>query len=348
MSGPQFIHLQTFSRKPNPAGQSVDQVFRELIRDPEYAKHVENPEAPVLIDGLDPSALIERHDAMVEAAGTEVRIKGKVKRRAIRKDRHTLMTAVASYPVPWDEIDRDPEARAAMEAWRDRNVAFFKRLFGDRYMATYEHGDEAYPHLHIYALPEGLSGVDATLLHPGKNAKAKAMTMAEREGKTPREVVASGNLALKEKMRTFQDLYYKHVGEPSGLLRIGPRRQRLSRKDYIAQKHAAQLRSTSSLEVRSAELAAKEKALKAEADALGEKVNALQERESQLNHLAEGLAQCVAFLRSVIDTVGKTLGFSSFASIADGLDKLGNYADAVRKRLGGSEDIPEEAGSSPM
>jgi hypothetical protein len=48
MSGPQFFHLQTFSRKANPGGQSVNQVLGEALRDPAYCRHVSDPQPPTL------------------------------------------------------------------------------------------------------------------------------------------------------------------------------------------------------------------------------------------------------------------------------------------------------------
>lgn len=46
---------------------------------------------------------------MIRAAETQYRLNGEVKTRAIQKDRHTLVTAVASYPVPYDQIRGGPE-----------------------------------------------------------------------------------------------------------------------------------------------------------------------------------------------------------------------------------------------
>ena len=51
MSGPQFAHLQTWSRKPNAAGQSVNQVIAEATRNPEFSTHVESPAPPRVLHG---------------------------------------------------------------------------------------------------------------------------------------------------------------------------------------------------------------------------------------------------------------------------------------------------------
>jgi hypothetical protein len=361
MSGPQFVHLQTFSRKANLAGQCVDQIFGELIRSPEYAHHVTNPSRPEIVDGPTPEDLIARHAAMIETATVTVKVKGKVRSRAVRKDRHSLMTAVTSYPLTWDEILGDPDAERALRDWEARNVAFFKRLFGEHYQATYRHVDEPHPHLHVFALPELIPGIDATRLHPGKRAKATAMEKAKNEGAPPKAALTAGNRALKASMRQFQDVYYRHVGEPCGLLRLGPRRQRLSRKDYLAQKAAAKLRSVSALEARSEALKEREgKALAREAvlrhldqdlkkglrEVEGQQ-DRLRERESQLNDVDIRISKSAALLRSIVDTLGSAVGLSKFASVTEGLGRLMQYAEEVRSGLASPDEPEEDQDPSP-
>lgn len=258
MSGPQFAHIQTFSRKPNPAGQSVDQVLDEVERVPEFSKHVDQPAPPRIVDGVSIAQLRRNHDAMVDGAATRVRTADGIKTRAIRKDRHTLLTMVVSYPVPWSKIKDDPLERAALEDWRQANIRFAKEQFGDGYQCSVEHTDEEYPHLHIYALPHDIPGIDAKELHPGKAAKAEAERVAKREGLSAKEALQEGNKAYKARMREWQDEYYLEVGEPSGLLREGPRRKRLSRAQYQESKREAKLRSQSVLVERHEQLAEQE------------------------------------------------------------------------------------------
>lgn len=344
MSGPQFVHLQTYSRKPNPAGQYVEQILGELARLPEFSLHVDAPAPPRCIDGLSTKDLIQRHDKMITDARVAVKVKGKTHHRSIRKDRHTLMTVVASYPLTWDQIRGNPQEERALQKWEERNVRFFKAMFGEHYKATYSHVDEDHPHLHIYALPETVPGVDATTLHPGKCAKADAEQRAREEGLSAREAVAIGNKALKDAMRAFQDDYYKEVGEPSGLLRIGPKRQRLSRKDYLAQKHAARLRSESVLEERSAELRHLEDQVFNESEALHVKSAKLEQVEQEislksekllaldarLTKLSDTIMDHMKRLRQIVNAVGKILGTGAFEVISDGLDNLEAAAQALR------------------
>lgn len=80
----------------------------------------------------------------------------------------------------------------------------------------------------------------------------------------------AGNRALKSAMRDWQDLYYREVGEPCGLLRDGPWRLRLSRAQYNARQSEAQLRSRSSLEQRRVELVNATRAALEEAEVVRE------------------------------------------------------------------------------
>lgn len=256
--GPQFAHIQTFSRKPNPAGQSVDQVFDEVERVPEFSKHVDSPEPPRIVDGVSIAQLRRNHADMIGGAATQVRTKDGMKVRAIRRDRHTLMSMVASYPLTWEQIGDDPEEQAALDDWRRANVDFAKRQFGKGYQCSVEHTDEAHPHLHIYALPVDLPGIDAKLMHPGKAAKARVEAQAKAEGRPGKEAITLANAAYKDAMRAWQDGYYLEVGEPSGLLRDGPRRKRQSRADYQRDKRDARLRSRSALVERHEQLAEQE------------------------------------------------------------------------------------------
>jgi hypothetical protein len=47
--------------------------------------------------------------------------------------------------------------------------------------------------------------------------------------------------AYKQAMREFQDSYYEDVGSKLGLTRLGPRVQRLTRKEWKAQQKQAQM-----------------------------------------------------------------------------------------------------------
>lgn len=224
MAGPQFVHLQTFSRKANKAGQSVQQVLEEAARRPEFSQHVDEPQAPNVIEGLAPSQVLEMHDEIVAAGYVEANLKdGTVARRGIRKDRHTLLTAVASYPVPRNLVEEDQAACEAYKRWMKFNVRWLKNQFRDKLVSIVEHVDEQHPHLHAFVLPLDDPGCNARRLNPAWQVKEEAEALAKESGKPPQEAVKFGNRAYRAKGREIQDHYFQEVGLPSGLTRTGPK-----------------------------------------------------------------------------------------------------------------------------
>lgn len=242
MSGPQFIHFQTFARKPNKSGQSVEQVLEEARRTPEYSQHVEAPREPKLIFGAPVGEVASLHEEMLAAGAVDVKLQnGKTVRRGIRKDRHTLLTAVASHPYPCSLIASDEEAFADYERWKQRNVRWLKEMFGDRLVSIIEHVDETHPHIHAFVLPLGDPACEARNLNPAWVAKERAMAEAIEAGHERKAVSKLGNAAYRAKGREIQDAYYAEVGLPCGLTRTGPKRRRLSRAQWKAEKEAARL-----------------------------------------------------------------------------------------------------------
>lgn len=250
MSGPQFMHLQSYSRKANEGGQSVEQVFAEASRAPEYSKHVADPRPPSLVYGVSVDEVRKLHDEMVTAGGVDVTLKdGRTARRGIRKDRHTLMTAVASHPLPTDLVNTKPDARADYERWRDHNLAWLKAQFGDKLVSVIEHWDEKRPHIHAYILPLDDPTCSARQLNPAWQAKEEAMELARAAGHDDKAALKLGNAAYRAKARELQDHYYEHVSLACGLTRTGPRRERLSRQQWKARKEAAKLTARISQEI---------------------------------------------------------------------------------------------------
>lgn len=142
MSGPQFIHLQSFAIKKNSIGQSVAQIPGEATRAPEFSGHVQSPLPPRILFGITPVEVQEMHDQLVERGGVDVTLaNGKVARRGIRKDRHTLMTAVASHPFLSIQVAEGGEHREAYELWVQLNLNWLKSTFGDRLVSVVEHSE---------------------------------------------------------------------------------------------------------------------------------------------------------------------------------------------------------------
>lgn len=235
MPGPVFIHFQTYARKVNDAGNSVSQVIAEGLRRPVFCEHVENPKPPRVVQGK-PEDFEADHAAHVENRGTVVKRKGKEYRKGIRQDRHTLATAVASYPLTHEQIEAGgPEAAALHQEWERRTVEWMRDRYGDQLRVVLAHEDENHPHLHFWLLPDD-PDARADTLHPGKVAKHQAEAEARAAGLSDREAVRAGNIALKETMRGVLDDYWREVGQPVGMTRDGPKRQRLTRAEWQARK----------------------------------------------------------------------------------------------------------------
>ena len=134
------MHLQSYSRKANPRGQSVEQVLAEAARAPIYSKHVVEPRLPSVVYGVAADEVRKLHDQMVSAGGVDVTLKdGQKARRGIRKDRHTLMACGLTRTGPkrerlsrqqWkarkDQARRDAKLQSAIEKRVERIVKAFR------------------------------------------------------------------------------------------------------------------------------------------------------------------------------------------------------------------------------
>lgn len=229
-----FVHCQTYSRKPNRAGQCVAQVIGEGLRSGQYHAHVTDPKPPVVLFG-DPEAFQQLHDDHVAQRRTHAVKNGKPSERVIRTDRHTLFTIVASYPVPTAAVEASSEEQARFKSWANLTLKWVQRYYGSQLKTAFAHVDETYPHLHFWLLPD-YHDADATHLHLGKRAKRATEAGLKANGVPAREAVAAGNAAYKRAMRSWQDSYHRDVGAPLGLSRDGPKRRRLSRAQWAAER----------------------------------------------------------------------------------------------------------------
>lgn len=240
MSGPQFLHIQSYSLKANPAGQSVAQILGEAERSPEYSIHVDSPAPPKIIFGGTPDDVRKKHDEMLEARAVTVKLKnGKIAKRGIRKDRHTLLTAVVSFPIPRDQIAVGSSDHAVYLRWIELNKRWLQDQFGEQLISIIEHEDEAHPHLHAFVLPLSDPACMARRLNPAWAVKEEAERLAKESGHPAKTAVKLGNRAYKERGRELQEHYYHNVGLPAGLTRTGPKRERLSRAQWKARKDQA-------------------------------------------------------------------------------------------------------------
>lgn len=218
--GPQFIEVEVFARKADKRkkiARTAREVVSEAVREENHIHHLAAPAAPVVLFGDKPDEVLDVAEAAVEAERDPLG-------RKIRSDRPILLAGVASFPTAFDEMDA--EGRAAYEKWKGLTLDFLRAEYGEALMSVVEHTDEPRGHLHFYAV--NLTTVQNTRdLHPG-HAAAKG-----KDG-------AHGMAAYKDGCRQFQDRYFEAVSMEVGLTRSGPKRQKLTRKDWKEQKANAE------------------------------------------------------------------------------------------------------------
>ena len=206
--GIQFVHISVYSlHPPKKTSRGADRkwavrdVLAEASREPQACLHVPRPRPPNLLHGPSLGELEAEvgaiHARSTDAAG-----------RRLRKDASVLLAGVASYP------------RGGIEYgyWKQCTLEWLQIEFGEHLRTVVEHTDETHPHLHFYVVnPDGGNVKD---LHPGFRAAKGAQTAKEQR------------LAYNTAMRAFQDRFWEHVAGPSGLARLGPGRQRMSRAQW--------------------------------------------------------------------------------------------------------------------
>ncbi|WP_236736215.1 hypothetical protein [Agrobacterium tumefaciens] len=78
----QFVHLESWSRKPDGKGRSTDFVFDEVTRRPSASLHVQNPKPPTTIYGMHVEQVRTMHDAAAAVAMTPG-ARGKLRKIAV-------------------------------------------------------------------------------------------------------------------------------------------------------------------------------------------------------------------------------------------------------------------------
>lgn len=230
--GYQFVHLESFARKPDAKGRGTDFIFSEASRKPEASIHVANPAAPVVVYGVDIGSVQEIHDTA--AAAATIAVKGGHVRK-VAKDKKTLHTVVASYPATMDEIRSDPVKRQEAEEWERRTVIWLRSQYGDDLKTVIRHEDEEYYHIHAYVVPVDEPGMSALKYHPGTIAK-RAIMDSGKNGEDKKALSKRADAAYKAALREWQDSYHEAVAIPCGLTRLGPQRRRLSRDEWQREK----------------------------------------------------------------------------------------------------------------
>lgn len=352
--GYQFVHLESFARKPDAEGRGTDFVFAEARREPEASIHVLHPSPPVVVYGVDLATVQEIHDTA--AAAATITVKGGHTRKLAR-DKKTLHTVVASYPATIDEIRGDPIKRQEAEEWERRTVTWLRSQYGDDLKSVVRHEDEEYFHIHAYVVPTSDPSLSALRFHPGVTAK-RAVMDSGKDGEDRKTLSKKADAAYKAAMREWQDSYHQAVAIPCGLTRLGPQRRRLSRDEWqreqvqakALQKTVQQARKVRAsgeefiarTKVEAAKIAAdaarqQEAARKASAAAMAAQDRARQEQEQAQAAMADAVRYVgwAGRLRALWDGFRKSKLVEQIRSDLSGeIDRWRNEArDAERRQL---------------
>jgi hypothetical protein len=229
--GTQFVHIDLHGTKKCGKRLTVHAVLAEASRQPDACLHISNPKPPICIFGLPIEQLKLLHDRQHSQASLRMH---DGKQRRIRTDQLTMMSCVASCEVSFAQMDADPETAKAVIDWATRVVNWLSLRYGKKLKSVVMHTDEAYIHVHAYILPDD-AGMRAKALHDGEVAKLACQTSAIAAGESKKMANKMGNAAYLRAMREFQNDYWLNVGLPSGQLRVGPRRRRLTRAEWHAE-----------------------------------------------------------------------------------------------------------------
>ena len=205
-------------------GWSAQDIASEAMRIEGHCEHVESPEPPRVLYGVNALKAAE----MAAKWGDQATTTSGGKKRALQRNAPVMACGVISWPR--ERMDEWP-------AYRDATVEALKEKYGDRLKSVVEHLDERHPHVHFYAVPR--PGEDFGVVHEGYAASREAR-------KTPENKIRT---AFRDAMKGWQDWLHAAVGQPFGLERIGPARERRERDEQLrlraiedAQKAAAAAR----------------------------------------------------------------------------------------------------------
>ncbi|MGO7727962.1 plasmid recombination protein [Rhizobium leguminosarum] len=232
----QFIHLESWSRKPDVAGRSTDFILDEASRKPIASVHVADPKPPTVIFGVGIDEVRQMHDAAAAAAMTPG-ARGKL--RKIASTQKTLHTVVASHPYTVEEVRADSKKAEDVRDWERRTVAWLREQYGSALKSVVRHTDEQQWHIHAYVLPTHDPEMRAGAYHPGVVAKKAVKAKGARDDEDGKALNKRADAAYKAAMRGWQDSYHQAVAVPCGLTRLGPSRRRLTREEWKAEKAQA-------------------------------------------------------------------------------------------------------------
>ena len=197
-------------------GWNIHQIAGEAMRNDEDCKHVEHPQEPTVLFGVDAYAAADMAQKWAETSSD-------ASGRKLRKDGSCLLAGVISFPEGRTEAD--------WKAFRDDSIKYLKEKYGENLKSVIEHRDEAFKHIHFYSVPK--PGQKFEDIHDGKKAVLEA-----KKGNS-KILKGDQNRVYIQAMKEFQEDFYKEVAIKHGMTKTGPKRERLTREQWKARKEYA-------------------------------------------------------------------------------------------------------------
>lgn len=311
----QFHKIKSYSRtaaKSSSKGFSAQDIANESERKPSACKHVDEPKPPTLLFGVMPSQAVKRaHEWAAQAKD--------VRGSKLRQDGLCILAGVVS--VGKGDFDKWNEyKRAVIDDLLDQ--------FGDRLQSVVEHNDEAYPHLHYYMVPK--DGEAFEKVHTGLKAKFAA--------KYAKKTTGEQNLAYKAAMKNFQTGFYERVSKSFGLLRDGPKRERLSTPEWRVKQAAAKRDAAMIKETEARCQALTLAALEASANqSAAERVDALAQLKIEMESLRiNNQRECELKTKAEMDKAKAETQAAALVK-AEAAQKIAQADDKVKKVKGQAE-----------
>jgi Plasmid recombination enzyme len=216
----QFIHYETYNE------EDAKNVINENMRVPGFCPHVFNPKTPAILygsaEGL--GETLKKMRAETKRSVTQKTRSGQIRTydRAIRDNEHICLFGVISFGREWTE--KNP--RLSKECI-DACIEKLKAKYGDQLKAVIFHDDEEHPHLHFLVVPDDL---DISKVCDATAAEKKFDVSKKKDTKKERQEIRL------HAMQSYQTEWHREIFGEFGLLKEGPKRRRLTRVEYLAEK----------------------------------------------------------------------------------------------------------------
>ena len=280
----QFLHHETYSIFPSKNKKQFMSVAREFMREPYSCPHVPNPKPPIIVYG------VNAYEAEAVVRKRVEKAKDKLGRK-LRNDAQVILSGVCSLPPEIYKRDLDFGTKVT-EKWINDNLRYLKKKYNENLLSVIAHFDEGepiHPHLHfIVSIPDTDKNGEANLMYIHAPIFARQNAEGGRKNKYD---------AYKKSYRELQDEYYKDISSNYGLSRLGPRRQRLSRSEYQAQK--AQMFA---IKDKYNDLRKREECLRSKELEYDERKNSLNKKIIKLRNKLKNLAVRESYVRKLIDS----------------------------------------------